>query len=43
VAFEATSNWARGLDLDDVVIGNESAVPVSITLFKGEKKVISIA
>jgi hypothetical protein len=38
VAFEATSNWARGLDLDDVVIGNESAVPVSITLFKGEKK-----
>ena len=37
IAFEATSNWARGLNIDDVRVGEGTPMPVTLSSFNGER------
>ena len=37
IAFEGTSQWARGLNIDDVRIGEAAPMPVTLTNFAGQR------
>lgn len=37
IAFEGTSNYGRGVNVDDVSIGEVSTLPVTLVDFRGEK------